>query len=94
VGAWVALAFLVPLVIMVVKGNESGFVREHAVESLNFQLSWLIYGLVSAVLMLVVVGFFLLAALAVAWLVLVVVGTMRASEGRSYRYPLTIRFVH
>ena len=93
VGAWIALAFLVPLVIMLVKGNESGFVRSHAVESLNFQLSMLIYGFVSALLALVLVGFVLLAILAVMWLVLVVIATMRASEGRTYRYPLTIRFV-
>ena len=94
VGAAAAMAFLVPLVIMLVKGNESAFVRAHAVESLNFQLSMLIYGLVSFVLVFVVVGFILLAVLAVAWLVLVILATMRASEGRTYRYPATIRFVH
>ena len=93
VGAMVALAFLVPLVIMLVKGNESAFVRAHAVESLNFQLSMLIYGLVGAVLLLVLVGFILLPVLAVLWLVFVILATMRASEGRPYRYPLTIRFV-
>ncbi len=92
-GAWVAMAFLVPLIIMLVKGNESPFVRQHAVESLNFQLSMLIYGFVSVVLALVLIGFLLLAVLAVLWLVFVVLATMRASEGRPYRYPLTIRFV-
>ena len=92
--AFAGLAFVVPLVIMLTKGTESAFVREHAVESLNFQLSMLIYVLVSFVLVFVLVGFLLLAALGIAWLVLVVVATMRASEGRAYRYPLTIRFVH
>ncbi len=92
-GAWIALAFLVPLVIMLVKGNESAFVRAHAVESLNFQLSMLIYGFVAVLLAFVLIGFLILPVLGVLWLVFVVIATMRASEGNPYRYPLTIRFV-
>jgi uncharacterized Tic20 family protein len=92
-GAWIAMAFLVPLVIMFVKGSQSAFVRAHAVESLNFQLSMLIYGLVGVVLAFVLIGFVILPILAVLWLVFVVLATMRASEGRPYRYPITIRFV-
>jgi uncharacterized Tic20 family protein len=87
------LAFLAPLVVMLVKGNESAFVREHAVESLNFQLSMLIYVIVAFVLAFVLIGFLILPVLAVVWIVTVVLGTMRASEGRPYRYPMTIRFV-
>ena len=44
VAACVALAFLGPLVVLLAKGNESPWVRRNAVESLNFQLSMLIYG--------------------------------------------------
>ena len=49
-GRFVALAFLGPLIVMLTKGNESRYVRRQAVESLNFQLSILIYGIVSFVL--------------------------------------------
>lgn len=94
VGAWLALAFLGPLLVMLVKGNESPYVRQQAVESLNFQLSVLIYGLVSAVLVLVLIGIVLLLALGVFWLVLTIMGTVASSRGQVYRYPLTIRLVH
>jgi uncharacterized Tic20 family protein len=87
------MAFVVPLLVMLVKGKESGFVRAHAVESLNFQLSMLIYGFVGFLLIFVGIGVLVLPVLAVLWLVLVVIATMRASEGRLYRYPVTIRFV-
>jgi len=87
------MAFLVPLLIMLVKGKESGFVRAHAVESLNFQLSMLIYGFIGFLLIFVGIGLIVLPVLGVLWLVLVVIATMRASEGKPYRYPLTIRFV-
>jgi uncharacterized Tic20 family protein len=93
VGAFFAMAFLVPLVIMLVKGNESAFVRAHAVESLNFQLSMLIYGIVGVILAFVLIGFIILPVLGVLWLVCVILATMRASEGRDYRYPVTIRYV-
>lgn len=92
VGAWIALAFLVPLVIMLVK-NDSAFVRAHAVESLNFQLSFLIYGFAGVLLLFVGIGFIVLPVLGVMWLVFVVLATLKAKDGYAYRYPLTIRFV-
>jgi uncharacterized protein len=93
VGAAVAMAFLVPLVIMLTKGKESPFVRRHAVESLNFQITTLIYAAVSAVLVLVVIGLFMLLALAVFYVVVVVLGTVKAANGEEFRYPLTLRLV-
>ena len=93
VGAWIAMAFLVPLVIMMTTGKDSAFVRRHAVESLNFQISALIYGAVSFVLALVVIGLVLLVILAIFYVVVVVLATMKAARGEEYRYPLTIRLV-
>lgn len=93
VGAFVAMAFLGPLLVMLTKGNESAYVRRQAVESLNFQLSMLIYGAVSFVLVFVLIGFVLLPIVGVLWLVFTVLGTVRSSNGEEYRYPLTIRMV-
>lgn len=87
------LAFLGPLLVLLVKGDESPWVRRHAMESLNFQISILIYAIVSAVLILLLVGFLLLIAVGVAWVVLTITGAVRASSGEDYRYPLTIRMV-
>ena len=93
VGAAVAMAFLVPLVILLTKAKESPYVRRHAVESLNFQITALIYAAVSAVLVLVVIGLFLLLALAVFYVVVVVLATVKAANGQEFRYPLTLRLV-
>ena len=94
VSAMVALAFICPLVIMLTKGNESAFVRRHAVESLNFQISLVIYLVACFVLVFVVVGFFLMIALGVFALVTIILGTVKAANGEEYRYPLCIRLVH
>lgn len=93
VGAVVAMAFVGPLVVMLAKGNESAYVRRQAVESLNFQLSILIYAIVSFVLAFVLIGFLLLPVVGILWLVCTVLGTVRSSNGVEYRYPLTIRMV-
>jgi uncharacterized Tic20 family protein len=94
VAAWVAMGFLCPLVVMLTKGKESPFVRRHAVESLNFQLSLLIYLAVSAVLVLVLIGFLLLVAVGIFALVVVILASIKAANGEEYRYPLCIRLVH
>ncbi|CAM3615538.1 DUF4870 domain-containing protein [Nocardioides marinus] len=93
VGAFVALAFLGPLLVLLLKGNESPYVRRQAVESLNFQVSMLIYAVVSGVLVLVLVGLLLLVLVGVLWVVFTLIGTIRSANGEEYRYPLTLRLV-
>lgn len=93
VASLVGLSFLGPLLVMLIQGNKSAYVRAHAVESLNFQLSLLIYAIVSFVLALLLVGFLLLAVVALMWLIFPIIATIKASAGESYRYPLTIRMV-
>ncbi len=94
VAAWFAMGFIAPLAVLLVKGNDSPFVRRHAVESLNFQISLLIYLAVSVVLIFVLIGIFLLIALGIFALVVIIIATMKASNGEDYRYPLCIRLVH
>ncbi|HET8959551.1 DUF4870 domain-containing protein [Nocardioides sp.] len=92
-GLFGGLAFLGPLIVMLVKGNDSPWIRRQSVESLNFQISILIYAIVSAILIIVLIGLVLLAAVGVLWLVFTIIGSVKASSGEDYRYPLTIRMV-
>jgi uncharacterized Tic20 family protein len=93
VAAYVALGLIGPLVVMLTMGQRSAFVRRHAVEALNFNISVLIYVAVSVALSFVLIGIPMLIAIAVFYLVTVVQGAMAANRGEEYRYPLTIRFV-
>lgn len=87
------LGFVVPLVIMLTKGRDSQFVRANAVESLNFQISIIIYAIVSAILALVLIGFVLLLVIALLAFILPIVAAVKTSNGESYRYPITLRLV-
>jgi uncharacterized protein len=87
------LSLLGPLVVLLVKGGGSAYVRRQSVESLNFQLSMLIYAIIAFLLIFVLVGLLLLPLVLLAWLVFTILGTVRASGGEEYHYPLTIRMV-
>lgn len=84
---------LVPLVIWLLKKDESPALDRVGREVLNFNISILIYAIVSAVLALVLIGFLLLAALWVFGLVVTIIASVRANEGSFYHYPVTIRFL-
>ena len=99
VAAYVALGLLAPLIVLLVKGGRSPYVRRHSVESLNFQITILIWAGVAFLLALITLGIGLILIVPVAlavvvfYLVVVILAGVRALNGQDYRYPLTFRFV-
>jgi uncharacterized Tic20 family protein len=79
-----------PLIIYLVKKDESSFVAEHAKESMNFQITMAIIGLI---LFVTIVGILLLWLVGIVVLVLVIVATIKASESKLYKYPFTLRLI-
>jgi uncharacterized Tic20 family protein len=99
IAAFFFLGFLGPLVVMLVQGDKSPFVRRHAVEALNFQVTLLLLS-IAAVLGIVFtlgIGALLIvplaALVAIAALILIIVAMVKASGGEEYRYPLSLRLV-
>ena len=82
-----------PLIVYLVKKDHSAFGADCAKEALNFNITVLIGAFLCIPLGFMFIGIALGFALAVAWLVLLIIAGVRASEGVSYRYPATIRFV-
>ena len=82
-----------PLVVYVARRDQSVFVADHAREALNFNITVVIAAIVCGLLMLVFVGFILGAGLFIAWLVFTLVAAIKASEGETYRYPVSLRLV-
>jgi uncharacterized protein len=93
VAAYLALGFVAPLVVLLVFGPRSAYVRAHAVESLNFNLSWLLYAIVGGILLIIGIGVLILIVLGIAYVVLVIIASVQANNGQFFRYPLTIRFI-
>ena len=79
-----------PLVIYMVKKDESKFVAEHAKESINFQITMAI---IVFVLIITIIGLLFAWIVGIAATILMIVATIKASDGKLYRYPFTIRFI-
>ena len=83
-----------PLIVWLVKRGDSPEIDAHGKESLNFQISMLIYDAIAAILCVILIGIPILIALWVLNTVLVIIASIKASEGKFYRYPFTIRLIN
>jgi uncharacterized Tic20 family protein len=84
---------IAPLIIWLIKRDESPLVADQGKESLNFQLSMTLYAIIAGLLIVIFIGFILLFALMIFDVIMVIIATVRANAGEKYRYPLSIRFV-
>src|SRR5262249_12875766 len=95
-------SIVAPLVIYLVKMNESRYVRFHAAQALNLGITALIYSVAIFILVipiavvthgigiLLIIPAFLL--LGIAHLVYLILGAVRANQGQLYRAPAVICF--
>ena len=86
----VGLGFIPPLIIYLLKKDESAYVAAHAKESLNFQLTLLI---ACVLLFISIVGIFFIWVIGLLNLVLVIIATIRAADNELYRYPFSLRLL-
>lgn len=85
--------FIGPLIIYLVNGEKDAYIRHHAAESLNFQLTLLIGYIISFVLFLVIIGIVILPVLIVLGIIFPIIAAVAANRGEWYRYPISIRMV-
>ncbi|GAA4075134.1 DUF4870 domain-containing protein [Actinomadura miaoliensis] len=100
----IAVGFLGPLVLYFVKKNESPFVRHHAAQSLNMQITYLLHVIIALVVggvlalvfqhpaPLVIVFVPVLLFHMVAQWVLLILGAVRANQGVANRFPTWLCF--
>jgi uncharacterized Tic20 family protein len=84
------VGILGPLVIYLVKKNDSPFVAANAKESLNFQLTII---LLYIILLITLIGVLLFWVVGILNIILVIIATIKASENRIYRYPISMRLI-
>jgi uncharacterized Tic20 family protein len=95
----ILVGFIAPLVALLAKGNESPTVRAHAVEALNFQITWSVAAIITWILA-VCTSWFTFGVLFIlpfaCWVVIIIfsiLAGMKANEGQLYKYPVTVRLV-
>jgi len=85
--------FLGPLIIWLIKKDDSPFVNDQGKEALNFQITVLIAMLISGLLSTICIGIPLAIAVTVLNLVFCIMGTVKTSGGEAYHYPYSLRLI-
>jgi len=93
ISPFLSVPFLLPLIVYLVKREDSKLVAAHASEAFNFHLSLAIYAVPCWFLIFILIGIPLLLALGLMLFICAIVAAIKASEGGFYRYPLTIRLL-
>lgn len=94
---------ILPVVLWLVKKDESHFIDVHGKSTINFEISLMLYTLILAILIVPITIFtlgmglvaLLIAALPllIAYIVVKIQAAIQASNGRYYQYPFTIEFI-
>jgi len=89
----IIFSFIVPLVVWLLKKDESPYLGRQSVEALNFQITMVIGWVVSSILTVILIGFLLYLVVFIVNIVFCIIAAVKTSNGEEYRYPLSIRLV-
>lgn len=87
------LSSLFVVIFLAVQTDISPKVRSEAYNIINFNISFLLWFIISLVLCLLIIGFFMLIFFGIAWLILMIIGAIKHFAGDTYHYPMTITFL-
>jgi uncharacterized Tic20 family protein len=85
------MSFLGPLIVWLVKKDQSPFVDDQGKEALNFQIAVLLASLICGVTCILLI---LVPVILVANIVYSIIAAMEANKGVYYRYPYTLRLIN
>ncbi len=85
--------FLAPLIIWLLKKGEDAYTEQHAKESLNLQITYMIALFVSWLSAFLLIGFILFPAVVITYIVFSIIACVKAYKGEDYTPPVCIRFI-
>jgi uncharacterized protein len=85
--------FIGPLIIWLIKKDQSAFVDDQGKEALNFQITMLIGWIGATVLSAILIGLFLMPLLLIGNIIFCILGGVAANKGQKYRYPVALRLI-
>lgn len=82
-----------PIIMWVTNREQSHTIDRHGKSIVNWMLSLTIYLIGSAILSMVLIGIPMIIALVIANFIFVIIGAVRASEGKLFTYPMSFNFI-
>jgi len=90
--AGIVFGFIPALIVYLVKSNDP-FIRHHAAQALNFQITLVIAYTAAAVLIIVLIGLLLLPVIFLGSIVIQITAALAANRGEYYKIPLAIPLI-
>ncbi len=93
--SWIGTIFLgfIPGLVLYLVKKDDAFVQEHAKEALNWSITAIFGYIAASILMFVLVGFLVMAAVGICHLIFCIMGAVAASNGAAYKAPFAVRLV-
>jgi uncharacterized Tic20 family protein len=82
-----------PLICWLTKKDESSWVNENGKASMNFQLSILLYIVLSIPLCFIIIGIPIVVFLGILKIICIIIASVKAGKGERFKYPLSIPFI-
>lgn len=82
-----------PLIIWLIKRDESEFINYHGKEYFNFVISFFVYSLVAGLSTIILIGFILVPIVTIAFIVLLIIAAVKSYNGEYYRIPFVFRLI-
>ncbi|MBD3246315.1 MAG: DUF4870 domain-containing protein [Candidatus Omnitrophica bacterium] len=84
---------IAPLVLWMIKKDESALIDKEGKKALNFQISITIYAVISLLLVFLVIGIVLLWVIGLFNIIMIVIAALKVNKGEEMSYPLSISFM-
>ena len=85
--------FIGPLIIWLIKKDDSAFIDYHGREYFNFLISYSVYSIVSILLMIILIGVLTIWLVGIYVFVFTIIAAVKAYSGEQYRIPLVFRLI-
>ncbi|MEO7660418.1 MAG: DUF4870 domain-containing protein [Pyrinomonadaceae bacterium] len=87
------VGIIAPIILWQTQKDKMPAIDAHGKMVANWMISVTIYAVASLILMLVLVGFLTILAVAVMGIAFPIIGAVKANNGELWEYPLTIKFI-
>ena len=86
-------AIIGPLVCWLSKKDDSVWIYLNGRDSLNFQMSMLLYMVLAIPLCFIIIGIPIIIILATLKVICIIIASVKAARGETFKYPLSIPFI-
>lgn len=86
-------AIIGPLIIWLLKRNESEFIDYHGKEYFNLVISFFVYEIIAALSVIILIGAILVPLVSITFIVFIILGAVKSYQGEYYRFPFIFRII-